>query len=130
MNSFCISSNLGLRRRAELDLGGSEPLDQNHGSATQRANPEWGGLAGCFGVRRHRMRYAGCAGGQQLFTKRNKRTTAAAGQETEVADADEATRQHMQQKATQELIDRQSQESLLVFVSGISPAKRDLVIQE
>ena len=36
----------------------------------------------------------------------------------------------MDQEAAQELIDRQSQESLLVFVSGISPAKRNLVIDE
>jgi hypothetical protein len=54
----------------------------------------------------------------------------AAGEETEVSDADEAARQHMQQKPTQELIDRQSQESLLVFMSGISPAKRNPVIHE
>ena len=45
-------------------------------------------------------------------------------------DANETARQHMQQKPTQELIDRQSQESLLVFVGGISPAKRNLVIHE
>ena len=36
----------------------------------------------------------------------------------------------MQQKPTQELIDRHSQESLLVFMSGISPAKRNPVIHE
>jgi hypothetical protein len=76
------------------------------------------------------MRRGGCSGGKQLSTKRNQRTAAAAGEETEVSDADEAARQHMQQKPTQELIDRQSQESLLVFMSGISPAKRNSVIHE
>jgi hypothetical protein len=65
-----------------------------------------------------------------LLTKRNECATAAAGQETEVPDTDEAARQHMQQKATEEFIDRQSQESLLVSMSGVSPAKGDLVIQE
>lgn len=45
-------------------------------------------------------------------------------------NADEATRQHMQQKATQELLDRQRQETLLIFVRGVSPAKRDHVIQK
>lgn len=45
-------------------------------------------------------------------------------------NANETTRQHMQQKTTQELIGRQREESFLVFMSGISPAKRDLVIQE
>ena len=64
------------------------------------------------------------------MAKRNQRTAAAAGQEAEVSDTDEATWQHMQQEATQELIDRQSQESLLVLVNGISPAKRNLVIHE
>ena len=47
-----------------------------------------------------------------------------------MADADEATREHMQQEATQEFIDRQRQESLFIVVSGVSPAERDLVIQE
>jgi len=45
-----------------------------------------------------------------------------------VPDADEATRQHMQQEATQEFVDMQSQESLLVFVSGVAPAERHLVL--
>jgi hypothetical protein len=76
------------------------------------------------------MRRGGCIGGKQLFAERNQRTTSAAGQEAEVADADEATWQHMQQEATYELIDRQSQEALLIFVSGVSPAKGNFVIQE
>src|SRR5260370_31962771 len=76
------------------------------------------------------MRRSGFSGGKQVFTKWNQRTTAAAGEETEVPDTDEAARQHVQQKPAQELIDRQSQESLLVFMSGISPAKRNPVIYE
>jgi len=47
-----------------------------------------------------------------------------------VADADEATREYMQQETTQEFIDVKSEESLFVLVSGVSPAERDLVIQE
>ena len=47
-----------------------------------------------------------------------------------MADTDEATRQHMEQEATQELIDVKSQKSFFVLVSGVSPAERDLVIQE
>ena len=47
-----------------------------------------------------------------------------------MADADEAAREYMQQEATQKFIDVKSQESLFVLVSGVSPAKRDLVIQE
>ena len=45
-------------------------------------------------------------------------------------DADEAARQHMQQKATQELIDVQSQKSLLILVSGVAPAERHRVLDE
>ena len=47
-----------------------------------------------------------------------------------MADADEATREHMQQEATQEFIDGKSQESLFILVSGVLPAERDLVIQK
>jgi hypothetical protein len=66
----------------------------------------------------------------QLFAQRNQHAATAVRQETEVADADEATRQHMQQKTAQELIDMQSQESLLVLVSGVAPAERNLIILE
>lgn len=68
--------------------------------------------------------------GKELLTKWNQRTAAAAGQETEVPDANEPTWQHVQQETTQELIDRQSEESLFVFVRGVPPAKRNLVIGE
>ena len=64
------------------------------------------------------------------MAERNQRTAATAGQEAEVPDTDKAAWQRMQQKATQEFIDRQSEQSLLVFVNGIAPAKRDLVIHE
>jgi hypothetical protein len=37
---------------------------------------------------------------KQLFAEWNQGATATAGQKAEVADSDEATRQHMQQKAT------------------------------
>jgi len=50
------------------------------------------------------------------------------GHQPEVADADESRRQHMQQESAQELVDRQGHQTLLVVVSGITPAKRDHVI--
>ena len=65
-----------------------------------------------------------------MLAQRNECATAATGEETEVADADEATRQHMQQEATQEFVDMQSQESLLVLVSGVAPAERHFVVDE
>jgi len=65
-----------------------------------------------------------------LLAQRNECAAAAARQEAEVPDANEAARQYMKQEATQELIDVQRQESLFVFVSGVSPAEGDLVVQK
>ena len=75
------------------------------------------------------MRCEGCAG-EHLFAEWKQCTAAAAGQEAEVPDANETTWQHVQQETAQELIDRQSEESFLVFMSGVSPAKRNLVVHE
>src|SRR5258708_19351197 len=50
------------------------------------------------------------------------------GHQPEVADANEAWRQHMQQESAQELVDRQRHQTLLVLVSGIAPAKGDHAI--
>ncbi len=50
------------------------------------------------------------------------------GEEPEVADAHEAARQQVQEEAAQELVDRQSQEALLVGVGGVSPAEGDVAL--
>ena len=50
------------------------------------------------------------------------------GEEAEVADAHEAARQ-VAQEAAQELVDRQSQEPLLVGVRGVSPTEGDVAVQ-
>lgn len=63
------------------------------------------------------------------MAQRNECAAAAAGQEAEMPDANEAARQYMQQEAAQELVDRERQVSLLVLVSGVSPAESDLVVQ-
>ena len=68
------------------------------------------------------------AGRKHLFAQRKEYPTAAAREEAEVPDADETAWQHMQQEAAQELIDMESQESLLVLVSRVAPAERNLVI--
>ena len=54
----------------------------------------------------------------------------AVGEESEVADADEAGWQQVEQEAAQELIDSQSHEPLLVAVGGVSPAEGDVAIGE
>lgn len=68
--------------------------------------------------------------GQYLLTARKKLTTAATGQETEVPDADETARQHMQHKAAEELLDRKGHYPFLVSVGGVSPPERDLIVPE
>jgi hypothetical protein len=50
------------------------------------------------------------------------------GEEAEVADTHEAAWQQVEQKAAQELIDRQGQEPLLVGVRGVSPAEGDVAL--
>jgi hypothetical protein len=51
-------------------------------------------------------------------------------EEAEVADAHEAGRKHVKQKASQELVHGQGHEALLVVVGGVSPAEGDLVTGE
>jgi hypothetical protein len=74
--------------------------------------------------------WLGDGSGKELLTKWHQRTAAATRQETEVPDANETTWQHVQQETTQELIDRQSEEAFPVFMGGVPPAKRNLVIGE
>ena len=64
---------------------------------------------------------------QETETEREQLSPTAMGQEAEVADAHEAWGKHMEQKPAQELLDRQSQQALLVSVGRVSPAKGDLV---
>ena len=47
-----------------------------------------------------------------------------------MTDANETARQHVQQETAQELVNRQSEESFAVFMSRVSPAKRNPVIRE
>ena len=49
---------------------------------------------------------------------------------SEVADAHKAARQQVQEEASQELIDGQSHQPLLVAVSGVAPAKSYLALGE
>jgi hypothetical protein len=55
---------------------------------------------------------------------------AAISEEAEVADAYEAAREQMQQKAPQELIDWQRHQLLLVAMGGVAPAEGDVAVFE
>ena len=47
-----------------------------------------------------------------------------------MADAHETLWEQMQQEAAQELVERKSQQLLLIVVSGVTPAKSDLTVRE
>jgi hypothetical protein len=65
---------------------------------------------------------------QQLQAERKRCAAAAMSHPTEIADADECRRQHVQQESSQELVNRQRHQTLLVVVSRIAPAKSDQAI--
>lgn len=108
----------------------SQSFGQNHRAAAERAGPERRRHTARIRPGRPGIEHDGCASGKQLFAKWNESATATARQEAEVTYADETTWQHMQQEATQELIDGQSQKSFLVLMSRIPPAKGNLAILE
>ena len=59
-----------------------------------------------------------------------QRSTSPVGEEAEVADAHEAAWQQVEQEASQELVEGQSQEPLLVGVGGVSPTEGDVALLE
>jgi hypothetical protein len=65
-----------------------------------------------------------------MKAERQESGTFSVGEESEVADAHESWRQHMEQKSAQELIDFKSHGPLLVAVRGVSPAEGDVAIGE
>src|ERR1019366_821200 len=83
-------------------------------------------------VSRRRCRRIGCLprASEQMEAERQQSGTSSVGEESEVADAHEGGRQHMQQKSAQELIDFKSQGLFLLAVRGVSPAKGDVAVGE
>ena len=65
-----------------------------------------------------------------MKAKRQESGAAAVGEEAEVADADEAFGEQVQQEAAQKLLEREGHQLVFIVVSGIAPAKGDLVIDE
>lgn len=85
-----------------MDLGSGQSLNDHHRGATVRTVPEItrGMISGGCWFRLRRYRAEGCE------AKRQKLSSAPAGEETEVADADKAFGKQMQQETSQELIER------------------------
>src|SRR5215467_2838531 len=73
-------------------------------------------------VRSHRLKV--------LAAKDERQSAIAVGQQTEVADLDEAGRQHVQQETTDELNRIEAHDLDAVFVSGIPPAEPHLSIPQ
>ena len=114
-------------RRTQERLSRSQPLQKDHRPATLGTGPQGGAGVGeeiGSGGRRR------SCGGEELGTTRQENCAPPIGEEPEVADADEAGREQVEQEAAQELLDREREEALLIAVSGVSPAERDLVIGE
>jgi hypothetical protein len=65
-----------------------------------------------------------------LKAERQKNGSLPVGEESEVADADEAWGQQMEQEPAQELVDGQSHEPLLVAMSRVSPSEGYVAIGE
>jgi hypothetical protein len=107
----------------ELDLGGGQPLDNDHGGATVGTKPKRFRFLGhgCLWFCRWQCNECCEAKGQQSGAP-------AVGEEAEVADANEALGEQMQQETAQELIERQGHQFLLIVVSRVAPTKSDLAV--
>ena len=67
---------------------------------------------------------------KQSEAERQQLGSLAVGEEAEVADADEAAWQQVQQEAAQELVCGQAHDALPVVMRGVSPAEADLAVSE
>ena len=109
-------------------MNGSEPLDDAHGSAAERAPGKGDGWLGFVaGV------FSSVPIGRatkQFEAERQQLGSLAVCEEAEVADADEAAWHEVQQEAAEELVSRQAHDALPVVVRGVSPAEADLAICE
>ena len=88
--------------RAELELGGAKSLDDHHGSATVGTEPERFGFLDGGGLWLG-LRLNHCEG---LLAKRQESGPAPVGEKAEMANADEAFGEQVQEEAAQELIQR------------------------
>jgi len=111
-------------RRTEQDLSGCEGLYDDHACATVGTDPGTGRVGDGEVVLIFRFR---CTA-QQLPAKRQQMGSSPVSEEAEVADANEAWRQQVQEKSSQELLERERHRSLFVLVSGVAPTKGDLLV--
>jgi hypothetical protein len=67
---------------------------------------------------------------EQLAAEGQQGGAAAVGEEAEVADADEAAGEQVQEEAAQELLGGQGHEPFPVAMSGVTPAAGDVAVCE
>ena len=115
-----------MRRRSEEKLRGGEVLDKMHGAAAKRTLPQR-----VNGQRRRGGRRCWLIGSlEQPETEWKKLRSPSVSEKSKVADAHKAARQQVQEEASQELIDGQSHQPLLIAVSGVAPAKGYVALGE
>ena len=102
----------------EEDLSGSKSLDKIHGALAARAWPcGWLRGGGCICCRRRLA--------EQTAAERKQTSTGTVGQPAEVADAGEASGQHMLEEASQELLRRERHGAMLTAMRVVLPAEGD-----
>lgn len=112
--------------RKQLSWG--EPLDDAHGSAAEWAPRKGHGRLGCVGGVFSSAPID--PGAKQAEAERQQLRSLSVGEEAEVADADEAAWEQVQQEAAEELVCRQAHDALPVVVRGVPPAEADLTFSE
>ena len=108
-------------------MGCGNPFDDAHGCPADRGN------ATRIEVDQRKAALPGLIFGEvaQEFKTDGQQTGASSvGEEAEVTDAHEATWQHMQKEAAQELVDGQRHRLLPVAMCGIAPSEGDVAMVE
>src|SRR5229473_8456889 len=102
----------------EEDLSGIKSLDKIHEALAARARPcGWLREGGCICCWRRLV--------EQAAAERKQTSTGAVGQPAEVADAGEASGQHMLEEAAQELLRRERHGAMLTAMRIVLPAEGD-----
>jgi hypothetical protein len=103
----------------EVKLAAGEPFDDQHDASTVgTARSGWLG-------RIDAGRYA-----EQLAATLQRSTPLAVGEESEMADANQASRQNVKQEAAQELMSGNSHDLLLAAVGIVAPSEGDAIVLE
>ena len=122
-----ISCSRGQERwGTELELCGSESLDNGHRSAALGTAPQ---RVGSRSHRSFRFVFRGNSV-ESGEASRQQGGAPSVGEEAEVADADEALGEQVKEEATQELIARDGHHFLPIVVGRVTPPKGNLAVRQ